>query len=474
MKTNIIKCIQDKNLFRSFLANKDGDLSSWQNWITAIKVLYGLPIRSKRERLLISECTGRRSDLLPKQGFDVAAFIVGRRSGKSVIVSVAAGFEAVLSGKEKLLQRGEIPLLPVISPTKQQSRIVTSYLRAIFQTPMLEAEVVSEDKEGFLLRNGVRIQILSGDYRTVRGYTLIGCVCDEIAYFGLSEEGKIRSDSELVRSLLPGLSTVNGRLLCIGSPYARKGWSYSVYKKNFANDRGSVLVWNCPSRTMNPKLPQSVVDAAIAEDLESAKSEFLGQFRDDICAFLPRDIIEGVVRKGRQELLPRSSVSYTGFCDISGGRSDSGCLAIAHKQDGKAVLDLLKEYRAPYNPSVAIENMSGILKRYGIVRCLGDSYSGEFCTAAFRRHGISYQKANKNKSQIYLEMLPLICSGAVELLDSERLIVQFSNLQRRVRSGGSDAIDHMSGTHDDMCNGASGACVFCSRPTPFLGVICRY
>ena len=87
---------------------------------------------------------------------------------------------------------------------------------------MLATEVVNEIQEGVELANGVEIRVLAGDWRTVRNFTLLCAVVDEAAFFGLDEESKVRSDTELVRALKPGLATVRGRLIGISSPYAKK------------------------------------------------------------------------------------------------------------------------------------------------------------------------------------------------------------------------------------------------------------
>ena len=175
-------------------------------------------------------------------------------------------------------------VVPIFSPTKKQSRIVRGYLRACFDTPLLRQEVKDETKEGFLLRNGNLIEILSGDYRTARGYTLLAAIVDEIAFFGIDDDAKVKSDTELVRAIQPSLATTGGRLIAISSPYARKGWCFKTHEKNFGNNAGRVLVVNCPSRTLNPTLSQSVVDDAMAEDMQAAKSEYLG----DSATILPR------------------------------------------------------------------------------------------------------------------------------------------------------------------------------------------
>ena len=173
---NIIQAIKDDRLFKPFL----GDLRTWNRWQIALRALYGLPIKRPANRKLIRECTGRTS--LPADGFDSALFVTGRRSGKSRVAAIVGAYEASLSGKEKRLAKGELGMVVVVSPTKLQSQIVKSYLRGIYDTPLLSQEIIQEDKEGFQLRNGVRIQILTGDFRAVRGFTLLAAVVDEAAF----------------------------------------------------------------------------------------------------------------------------------------------------------------------------------------------------------------------------------------------------------------------------------------------------
>jgi len=466
---NIIQAIEDANLFRPFLADASGSLTSWSRWLVAMKVLYGMPIKSKSDRNLLRECTGRTR--LPKDGFTTALFLTGRRSGKSRMAAVAGAFEAVLAGHETQLAKGERGVVLIASPTKSQSRIVRDYLRAIFNVPLLQAEVINESKEGFELRNGTRIEILAGDWRSVRGFTLIAAILDETAFFGYDSESKVKSDTELIRAIRPSLATVGGKLIAISSPYATKGWCYSQYKRNFGNDKGPTLVWNCSSRAMNPTLPQSVVDDAMEDDPASARAEYLGEFRDDVATFLPRDVIEASVVKGRSELPLSYNTDYGAFVDISGGRNDDAALAIAHMEEGKVVLDLIRQWKPPFSPDAVVGEMVAVLGRYHIDRVTGDNYSAEFVKNSFESRGIRYgrdtsnpwshsptAKVAKPKSQLYLELLPRLCSGEIELLDNDVLINQLAGLERRTRSGGRDVIDHGPNQHDDVANVCAGVC----------------
>ena len=218
---------------------------------------------------------------------------------------VSAAFEAALSGREKALSPGEIGLVAVVSPTRFQSRVVRTYVRAVFDsTPILKGEIVDEGREGFTLKNGVEIHTLVGDFRTVRGFSLLCAVVDEICFFHLAEEGKVRSDTELIAALRPGLSTTKGRLLAIGSTYAERGWAYLAWRKHFGNDESNTLVWRAPSQKMNPTLDQKVIDDAMAEDPAAARCEYLAEWRQDVAAFLTREMIERLVAPGRKELPP--------------------------------------------------------------------------------------------------------------------------------------------------------------------------
>lgn len=450
---NIIEAIKDRNLFRPFLGD---DLSTWKTWLAALRVLYGLRIPQPYHGV-IKQCTGRDPLKMPKTGFDTTLFLTGRRSGKSRISAIIAAYEAILAGHEKKLAKGEFGVVPVIAPTKSQARIVKSYVRGVFDsTDLLRREIVRETKEGFDLSNNISIEILAGDFRTIRGFTLVAAVIDETAFFGLDDEAKVKSDTELIRAVKPALASVQGRLIAISSPYARRGWCYSTHKRHFENDGGSVLVWNCPSRTMNPSLSQRIVDEALAEDYQAAQSEYMGQFRDDVGIFLPPEVIERCIVPGQLELLPRPSIYYHGFADLSGGRADDATLAIAHRDGRKVIVDFLKRWKPPFSPQHVIGEIAQELRRYNLRRVTGDNYAAEFVAQGFEANGIRYRKSEKNKSALYLELLPRLCSQEIELPDDPVLIKQLSSLERRTRSGGRDIVDHPPGAHDDLANAVAG------------------
>jgi hypothetical protein len=472
MSLSIVKAMSDPNLFRGYLADRNDSISTWQNWRTCLRVIYGLQLTTEKQRELVHQCTGRNPDKLPSEGFRVVLLLCGRRSGKSKVAGLIGGYEASLSGREQACSPGEIPCVTITSPTRDQSAIIKSYLRAALGSPLLDETVVDEARKrpSFELANGVHVRVLTGDFRTVRGYSQIAVIVDEVCFFGYTEESKVKSDVELLRSIRPSLLTMQGRLICVSSKYAKKGWAFSTWKRHFGNDASRVLVWDAASRVMNPTLSEEDVQAEIDEDPESARAEFLGLWREDVSAWLPREAIMPCVIPNRRELLPRTGTRYFAFADLSGGRSDSAGLAIGHKGDnGKAIVDCVREYRAPFSPQVVVADMADVLRSYGCRVVTGDNYSAEWVSQAFVKQGVSYHRSDKPKSQLYLELLPRICSGEVELLDDEVLISQLCGLERRCRSGGKDIVDHAPGQKDDVVNSVAGLVVGTSKPVFRVG-----
>jgi hypothetical protein len=209
---------------------------------------------------------------------------------------------------------------------------------------------------------------------------------------------------------------------------------------------------------MNPMISQEIVDAAIERDAASASSEWLGQFRDDLTDFVDRAAVEACVDVDVRERPPAAGVRYLSFTDPSGGSTDSMTCAVAHKQGDVVIVDAVREVPAPFHPENVVAEFVDLFRRYGIKETTGDAYGAQWVASAFDRHGITYRHSELNRSQIYLNVLPLINSRAVRLLDIRRAVDQFCSLERRVTRGGRDNIDHRPNSADDLCNSIAGVC----------------
>jgi hypothetical protein len=88
---------------------------------------------------------------------------------------------------------------------------------------------------------------------------------------------------------------------------------------------------------------------------------------------------------------------------------------------------------------------------------------------AFAKTGIKYVQSERDRSEIYLDCLPLFTAGRARLIDNARMVAQFAALERRTFSTGKDRVDHGRAGHDDACNAVAGALVLAaSKKAPFV------
>ena len=360
----------------------------------------------------------------------------------------------------------------ILATDRKQSRTILRYIRALLtQIPMLARMVERETAEGFDLTNRIAIEVGTASFKTVRGYTIVAALLDELAFWPTDAAAAADPDVEVINALKPAMLTVpNSMLLCASSPYARKGALYSAWRRHHGKDGDPVLVWQAPTRTMNPTVPQSAIDQELEVDPSRAAAEYLATFRTDVEALLTREVVDAAVVPGRHELEPLSGVRYVAFVDPSGGSADSMTLAIAHldRQTKHVVLDACRERRPPFSPDAVAKEFCELLKTYGIRRVTGDRYAGEWPRERLRAHGVQYELSEKPKSDLYGALLPLLNAGRAELLDLPRLSAQLVGLERRTARSGRDSIDHAPGGHDDVANSVAGALIAADAHKPMV------
>lgn len=455
---NIIQATTDPNLFASWFRKRD----TWQAWFAFLAALFALPMTDE-QLAIYRQCTGR--DEPPTEAASEGWLVIGRRGGKSYIMALCAVFLACFREYRQYLAPGERGTVLVIARDRKQARVILRYVRALLvNVPMLARMVEREWAEGFDLSNSTCIEVATASFRSVRGYTVLAALLDELAFWPSDDAAD--PDFEIINAIKPAMATIPGAMmLCASSPYARRGALWQAHQRYFGKP-GPVLVWQAPTRTMNSSVPQRVIDEATERDPASAAAEFGAQFRSDIEAFVSREAVLACVAPGVRERPKVIRTKYSAFVDPSGGSADSFTLAIGHRDGDVAVLDALREVRPKFSPEQVVEDFSVLLKSYGIARVVGDRYAGEWPREQFRKRNITYEPSAAPKSDIYRDVLAKINSRKVDLLDDDRLINQFVGLERRVGSQ-KDRIDHAPGAHDDLCNAAAGCLLNVGTSTSF-------
>jgi hypothetical protein len=376
-----------------------------------------------------------------------------------------AVYLAIFRDWSEYLAPGERGTVKVLACDRRQARVIHRYCRALLTKVPAIAGLVDRDGDDEIdLCNGVTIEIQTASFRSVRGYTLIAALCDEIAFWRSDESAN--PDTEILAALRPAMSTVPGAmLLCASSPYAKRGALWDTHRRHYGKP-GPVLVWQADTRTMNPTVSERVIAEAYERDPASAAAEYGAQFRGDIETFLSRELVEAAVDHDVVARSPLPDIRYTAFADPSGGAGDSFTAAVSHCDANVAVIDALYERRPPFNPTGVVAEIADLLREYRIGSVTGDRYAASWVTEAFSKEGLTYCHSTRDRSAIYGEALPLFTSGRVRLLDNPRLVNQLIGLERRTSPAGRDRIDHGPGAHrhDDIANAVCGALVGAARP----------
>jgi len=428
--------------------------TSWKPWRAFLMALFALPMDA--EALATYQRHTARG-AAPTVAFREACLVIGRRGGKSRVLALVAVFLACFKDYSLHLAPGEVATIAIIAADRKQARSIFRFITGLLaSTPMLAELIEGETAETITLTNRVHIEIATASFRVTRGYTFAAVLADEAAFW--RDDTGANPDAEIIKAIRPGMATIPGSMLLVASsPYRKSGIVYKTHRAHYGHDGARVLVWQAATLDMNPALDPSIVAEAYAEDHEAASAEYGGLFRNDLSPFVTREAVDACVAPGRFELPFTRNIRYAAFTDPSGGSADSFTLAITHADGDRVILDCVRETKPPFSPKGVVADYAALLKTYGIRQVTGDRYAGEFPRELFRDHGIAYALSDRPKSDLYRDMLPMLNSGRVELLDLPRLTGQLCNLERRTARGGRDSIDHAPGAHDDLANSVAGA-----------------
>lgn len=436
--------------------------TDWVAWRAFWSACYALPMAA--EELAIYQRHAKR-EAPPNAPVDEAWMVIGRGAGKTRNAALHAVYRAI-SFDLASVSDGESVTVPLLASDREQAGAALRYVRAFnglgVVAPYVFRGALAQKAE---YRTGVDIQITTASFKAPRGRTAPTACLDEIAFW--NDEGA-NPDHEIVTAVRGTLGRVAGSLLLVlSNPYAPRGELHDAVAQYFGRDEESaedgVLVWNASTLAMRPSHPPRPIARLWKADPVKAASEYgvdgYVTFRQAEQALLDDDALRRVIVQGRTELPAVDGVRYWAFIDAAqGSRSgDSMTLGIAHRDaSGRAVLDLVREIEPPFSPGREIvETFAPILAEYGVRHVHGDRHSVGFVAEYFQACGVRFVPSPHTKSELYAELLPLVNTGAVELLDQATLRTQLLALERR----GKDAIDHPRGAHDDVANVAAGALV---------------
>ena len=96
----------------------------------------------------------------------------------------------------------------------------------------------------------------------------------------------------------------------------------------------------------------------------------------------------------------------------------------------------------PFDPEAVVSEYALLLKDYNVHQVTGDNYSAAWAKTAFTKQGIKYIRFELNKSQLYIEVLPLFMRRAIFIFNHPKLVRELKLLERRTSCVGKDVVDH--------------------------------
>ena len=442
---NFTDLVTDRRLLGPFFRGR-----SWARWKAVGKAIFCEPMTA-RDVALFREVADRAP---PERPVSEVVIIAGRGAGKDSFASAVA-IEIALGDYLGRLRPGERGILVIIAVDREQAAIAQRYIRAAFEEcAALRPMVVTAGEDFVELENRVVIEVHANSYRSVRGRSIIAAIFDEVGHW--RGETSSSPDTQVYGAVRPGLARMPGsKLIMISTAHKRAGLLYQRWRDHYGREDDYVLVVRGTTLQFNPTFDAGVIEKDLERDAQLFGAEYNSVWRDDLQTFLSRDLIDAAVDRGLLVRPPRAGIRYVCGADPSGGRGDSFCAAISHREGDVAFLDTLYERRAPFNPSSAVAEVVALAKSYRCGEVVGDKYAAQWVVEAFAKAGVRYVQSDRDRSACYLNCLPLFASGRVRLVDNARLAGQFAALERRTFSTGRDRVDHGRDGHDDAANAAA-------------------
>src|SRR5262249_6012945 len=140
--------------------------ASWSSWRVLLIAAMGEALIDAQEREVFARLTGRAQE--PGKPVEEAAFIVGRRGGKSRAISTLACYIAALCQHD--LVGGETGVALLIAPDTKQAKIALDYCESILTaSPVLRQLVVNRTADALELSNRTSIEVRASSFRRLRG-----------------------------------------------------------------------------------------------------------------------------------------------------------------------------------------------------------------------------------------------------------------------------------------------------------------
>ena len=389
-----------------------------------LKSIYGLELTDE-ELKIYRKLTKNRKEFEAGIEKEEAILVLGARSGKSLLASIIALYEATRKKWAKYLNRGESGYVEVISTRQKQSEqiIGANCLRLMENSYNLKGLIKDSTQSELILKNDIRILSLPCNSTAGRGLPIVCLIFDEVGHF--FTEGK-RADETIFNSLNPRRAQFPGsKLILISTPSAKQGLLWNFFDGGFkVPDR---LTAQAETLFMNPLVDRKFLEKEKARDIDNYLREFEAQFAEKVEAFLSYELVENSLKLAGDLPYKEGNRYYAGI-DASGlaGR-DKFSLAISHKQGFNVYVDKVRSWNLK-DPDPIMKDIKELVGIYHIDRVSIDRYAKGWVEAALKKIGL-FVNIRPSLAEVYVNIKSLMLGGRLFLPDNKAIKRAFLNTQ---------------------------------------------
>jgi hypothetical protein len=175
-------------------------------------------------------------------------------------MAIIAVYLAIFRDWKPYLRRGERAIVLLIASDRVQARILHRYCQGVLAAPLLSAKVFNITASEIESKGGVVIEVVTRDFRSVRGRSVCVAVLDELAMW--RAEDSANPDIEVFDAIRASMATFGkaGMVIAGSSPYSRRGVLWEAWRNWHGSENAANLVWQAATGTMNPSVPQEFID----------------------------------------------------------------------------------------------------------------------------------------------------------------------------------------------------------------------
>ncbi len=389
-----------------------------------LRVLYGLPLDRKQTRIY-RKLTGNKKEFETGQDKTEAVWVLGARSGKSLLASIIALYEATRNKWQQYLSKGEFAYIVVIATRQKQAEqiIQANCSRLIENSPALRGIVKELYQTELTLTNNMKIISLPCNSTAGRGLPICAFVLDECGHF--YTEG-IKADQTIYDSLRPRMAQFPGaKVVLISTPAAKQGLLWNFFSEGFSVP--SRFTAQADTRTVNPEIPKEFIKREYKRDVDYARREFGAEFAEKIESFFAYEVLQSSFTLVGS-LAYNDKYAYSLGIDQSGlsGR-DRFALAISHKEGDRVLVDHIQAWETKDSDTI-LKEVGKLTGAYRLNKVNIDRYAKGWVAQALNKLGLEVE-IRPSMAEIYTNLKSLMIAGRLRLPDNSDLKKALQNTQ---------------------------------------------